>query len=90
MPHLEDEIDDVIHQYEELEGSKWDKAYEAGWKAATSNKQTASLKRRAERFKHSNEGKMLKKEMGDFKQSLKENVKVTDVPEDWKKDMFLF
>jgi len=26
----------------------------------------------------------------DFKQSLKENVEVTDVPEDWKKNLFLF
>merc|ERR1712072_378029 len=45
MPHLEDEINDVVHQYEELDGSDWDKAYTAGWKAALSSKEFASVKR---------------------------------------------
>lgn len=90
MPHLEDEINDVVHQYKELEGSEWDKAYEEGWKAALTSKEFESVKRRGERFKKSEEGQALKKEMHDVKMAFKENVKVTDIPEEWKKDMFLF
>jgi len=56
MPHLEDELDDVEHEYKKLEGSYWDKAYTQGWKAATHNRETGALKRRAEAFKESNEG----------------------------------
>lgn len=90
MPHLEDEIDDVIHEYEELDGGAWDRAYDKGWEAATHNKEFASVGRRAESFKKSKEGHMLGKEVHDFKMSIKKNVHVTDVPEEWKKDMFLF
>lgn len=90
MPHLEDEINDVVHQYEELDGSDWDKAYTAGWKAALSSKEFASVKRRGKAFKESEEGQALKKEMHDVKMAFKENVEVTDIPEEWKKDMFLF
>jgi hypothetical protein len=60
IANISDEADDVADQYDALDGSKWDKAYTAAWKAATSNKQTASLKRRMHSFKMSMEGKALK------------------------------
>merc|ERR1712178_314661 len=56
---LEDELDDVADQYEDLEKTHWNKEYEAAWGAAVTNKQAKSLKRRAESFKHSAEGKAL-------------------------------
>ena len=87
---LEDELDDVADQYEDLEMSHWAKEYEAAWGAAVSNKQAKSLERRAKSFKKSAEGAALKKEMKEFGKSLKENVKVTDIPEHWKEDMTLF
>lgn len=87
---LEDELDDVADQYEDLEKTHWAAEYEAGWKAATSNKQAKSLERRAKSFKKSAEGAALKKELHEFGKSLHDNVKVTDVPEHWKKDMTLF
>merc|ERR1712100_6555 len=38
MQHLEDELDDVQAEYEQLEGSKWDKAYDKSWDAMTHNR----------------------------------------------------
>lgn len=35
---LSDELDDVADQYKSLDGSKWEKAYDAAWKKALSNK----------------------------------------------------
>ena len=87
---LEDELDDVADQYEELEGSKWDKAYTKAWGAATSNKEAKALERRAKSFKKSEEGAALKKELHEFGKSLHDNVEVSDIPEHWKKDMYLF
>merc|ERR1712167_355721 len=63
MDDIEDELDDVKDQYKKLEGSKWDKAYTAGWKAAI----------------HSNEGKMLKKEVVELKNKIKQHLKITDL-----------
>jgi len=84
--NISDEADDVADQYDALEGSKWDKAYTAGWKAATTNKETAALKRRMKSFKKSKEGKALKKEMIDLKKAIHKNLKVTDIPKSWKKE----
>merc|ERR1712167_19657 len=63
MDDIEDELDDVKDQYKKLEGSKWDKAHTAGWKAAI----------------HSNEGKMLKKEVVELKNKIKQHLKITDL-----------
>lgn len=90
LQELEDELDDVADQYEQLEGSKWDKAYTKAWEKAVTNRQAKGLKRRAKSFKKSAEGKALKKELKEFGKSLHDNVEVTDVPEHWKKDMYLF
>ena len=84
MDELSDELNDVAHQYEKLEGSKWDKAYEAGWKAALSTKQARSVGRRFKSFKKSEEGQALGKELKELKMAIHKNVKVTDVPDSWK------
>merc|ERR1712070_1019726 len=85
MPEIEDELDDVADQYEDLEGSKWDHAYEAGWKAATENKEAHSVARRFQSFKKSPEGQAWGKEMHELGETIKQNVEVTDIPEHWKK-----
>jgi len=83
IDNISDEADDVADQYDALDGSKWDKAYTDGWKAATHNKETAALKRRMISFKKSAEGKALKQQMIELKQAIKKNLKVTDIPKSW-------
>jgi len=90
MPHLEDEIEDVADQYEELDKTHWARKYDRAYHDLFTNKEAERLHVRAKAFKHSPQGKALKKEVKEFKQELKENVEVTDIPEHWKKDMFMF
>lgn len=87
---VEDELTDVGAEYEALEGSVWEKRSEEAWEAALNNKQAHSVKRRAKSFEHSAEGKALKHDLENFGKALHDNIEVTDVPEHWKKDMYLF
>jgi len=89
MNIIEDEADDIEHQYKKLHGSKWDKAYDAAWAKATSSPEAKSVGRRFETFSKSKEFEMLAKELKELDMALKQNVKVTDVPKDMD-DMFLF
>ena len=84
MDELSKEADDVADTYERFFKSKWAKAYDEGWHAALHNKEAAGVKKAAKNFKHSQEGQALKKEMRELKQAIKHNVKVEDIPEDWK------
>merc|ERR1719379_1285784 len=86
MQIIQDEADDVEHEYKMLHGSKWEKAYTAAWKKATSSPEAASVGRRFEKFSTSDEWKMLDKELKELDAALKKHVKVTDLP----KDMYLF
>lgn len=89
MDEISDELDDVADQYKKLEHSKWARAYDKGWDAALNNKQAASVGRRFETFKKSEEAHALGKELKELDQALKENVKVSDIPEDWKAEQNL-
>jgi len=80
LADLDDEITDVADEMKSFKKSKWNNIYEDQWRKVLSNKETHSLHRRLTAFKNSNEGKVLKKEMHDFKMALKKNVKVTDLP----------
>jgi len=84
---IQDEADDVEHEYKMLKGSKWDKAYDAAWKKATTSTEAKSVGRRFQTFSKSAEFKALAKELKELDMALKKNVKVTDVPKD---DMYLF
>lgn len=84
MDELSDELTDVVHEYEDLEGSKWDKAYTAGWKAAFATKEASQVGRRLKAFKASAEGKALKKEVVEFKKAVHDEVEVSEVPDHWK------
>jgi hypothetical protein len=90
LDQLTDRVEDLGDQYESLEKSKWGKVYKKAYEKAFTNEEAHSVDRRAKTFKHSKEGKALKKELEDFGHSLEKNVEVTDVPERWRKDMFLF
>jgi len=89
MDEISDELDDVADQYKKLEHSKWARAYDKGWDAATHNKEARSVGRRFDKFEHSEEAHALGKELHELDQALKENVKVSDVPEDWKAEQNL-
>ena len=84
MDELSKEADDVADTYDKFFKSKWAKAYDEGWHAALHNKEAAGVKKAAKAFKHSKEGQALKKEMKELKWAIKKNVKVEDIPEDWK------
>jgi multidrug efflux pump subunit AcrB len=84
MDELSEEIDDVADTYETFFKSKWAKAYDKGWKAAFETQEAKEVGQAAEEFKKSPAGRKLKKEMRELKHSIKKNVKVTDVPEDWE------
>merc|ERR1712167_425644 len=79
MDDIEDELEDVKDQYKKLEGSKWDKAHTAGWKAAIHSNEAKALHKAKMGFKTSNEGKMLKKEVVELKNKIKQHLKITDL-----------
>jgi hypothetical protein len=71
MDDLSDELDDVADQYKKLDGSKWDKAYKAGWEAATKNKEAKSVANRWGSFEKSDEWHALAKELHDLDVAIK-------------------
>jgi len=89
MQVIEDEGDDIEHEFKMLKHSKWPKLYDAAWDKATSSPEAASVGRRFDTFKKSDEFKALAKELRELDMALKKNVKVTDLPKDMD-DMFLF
>lgn len=91
MDTLSDELDDVGDQYDQLKKTHWWGDFGKAYDAAFTNKQAHAVYRRADAFKKSPQGQALKKEVKEFKGTVKKNVEVTDVPESWKKgDMFMF
>lgn len=85
-----EEMEDVEAVYKKLEKTHWKKDFDTAFKNVFSNKEAQSVYRRHDAFKKSEEGQALKAELKDFENSLKKNVEVSDVPDSWKKDMFLF
>merc|ERR1712159_467628 len=89
MQVIEDEADDIEHEYKMLHGSKWEKLYDDAWDKATSSPEAASVGRRFETFSKSAEWKALAKELKELDMALKKNVKVTDLPKDMQEEMEL-
>ena len=83
---IEDEADDLEHEYKSLHGSKWDLAYQKVWKKALTSPEAKSVGRRFEKFEKSEEWAKLAKELHELDEALKTHVKVSDLP----KDMYLF
>merc|ERR1712227_80686 len=84
---LEDQLDDIKEDYDDLEGSKWDDAYHAAFKAAFSSKKAHALGEALENFKESDEGEELHDEVEDFFETVHDNVEVSDVPEKWMDEL---
>jgi hypothetical protein len=84
IKEIEDEADDLADEYEDLEDSKWGKAYDAAWKTALETPEAENLGHSMDKFGKSAEWKMLEKELKELDQALSKNVKVSDVPEHWK------
>ena len=87
---IEDEADDIDAQFKKLEKTHWAKDYESAIENVWRTEEGNNLEESVDDFERSEEGKMLEKEFEDLDEALKEHVKVSDVPEDWKDDMFLF
>lgn len=87
MPKLSKELDDVSDHYEYLGTTHWDGKYKRAYKRLFTAPTFKKVKFAAHRFKHSVAGKMLKKEVKEFGGAIKKNLKVTDVPKKWKKNM---
>merc|ERR1711988_354446 len=89
MHVIEDEADDIEHEYKMLHGSKWEKLYDAAWEKATTSPEAKSVGRRFKSFSTSKEWKMLEKELKELDMALKTHVKVTDLPKDMQEEMEL-
>lgn len=87
---VSDELDDVEHQYKELAKTPWQAKFEKAYGAAFTNKEAKSVERRFDSFEHSPEGHAIVESVEDFVDAVEDNVKVTDIPPEWKKDMYLF
>lgn len=90
MAVVEDELEDVGAQYDALENTSWDRRYTRAWKKAISNEEAHRLKRRARQFANSTEGQWFGSEVEDLVETIHDNVEVSDIPESWQRDMFLF
>jgi len=55
MQIIEDEADDIEHEYKMLSKSKWAKLYDQAWAKATTSPEAKSVGRRFETFKKSKE-----------------------------------
>ena len=78
MQILEDEVDDLKHEYEDLKDGVWHNKFKAAIKHAKNSKDGKQLKRRIELFHKSDEAQQLEKELKDIKAAIKKNVKMTD------------
>ena len=76
---LDDEVNDVEDEFKSFKKSKWNKIYETAMQKVFSNKQAHSVERRAKAFKASPQGKALHKEMKELGETLKKNVKISDI-----------
>lgn len=83
-------MNDVEYEYKKLAKSKWQPRYEQAYGAAFKNKEAKSLERRLDTFGKSQEGKYLEHELNELGDAIEKNVKVTDIPKEWQKDMYLF
>lgn len=87
---IEDEADDIEEEFKKLEKTHWAQDYDVAFHNLGNTKEAHNVGGSVEHFKKSNEGQALHKELEDLDQALDEHVKISDVPEEWKEDMFLF
>jgi hypothetical protein len=90
MEDIEDELMDIDEQFQHLEKTQWPGQYDAAFRNLENTKEATDLEHDFENFKHSHEGQALGQELHELDQAINEHVKVSDIPENWKEDMFLF
>lgn len=79
-----DELEDVGDEYHDLEDSHWANRYENRWNDAKSNEEAERVQRRFKAFKNSEAGHSLKRAVKSLKRAIRNNVEVSDVPDDWE------
>lgn len=84
---LEDRVDDIKEDYEDLEHSTWAPKFDRAFHAAFDNEEAHALHGALKKFKHSPQGKKLGASLHNLGETIHDNVHVSDIPEDWKKDM---
>merc|ERR1712031_20883 len=87
---IEDEADDVKAEFEKLEKTHWAQDYDEAFHALGETAEADDLHESLHQFENSSEGQALEGEFKDLDAALKEHVQVSDIPEEWKEDMFLF
>lgn len=80
---IEDELDDLKHEYMDLKDGVWHNKFKAAIAHAKASKDGQQLKRRVEHFEKSAEAQALEKELKEVKEAIQQNVKITD-------NMYLF
>lgn len=90
MDDIEDEADDIEEEFKKLEKSHWAQKYDVAFHNLGKTQEAHQVGAAFEHFEESPEGEALGKELHDLDMALKKHVKVTDIPEEWKEDMFLF
>lgn len=90
MEDIEDEADDIEREFKKLEKSHWAQKYDRAFHALGETDEAHEVEASLHHFKHSAEGQALGKEIHELGDALDKHVKVSDVPEEWKEDMFLF
>lgn len=84
MDEFSAELEDVGDTYDRFFKSRWAQKYEDGWKAAFETEEAHQVKEDFQGFKHSRAGHRFKTQVKQLKHAIHKNVKVTDIPEEWK------
>lgn len=95
IEHAEQEARDIEAQYKHLEHTHWNQDYKQAFGKVMHSKEARNLHGYVEhKWKPSREAKRGYKEAHELGHAIKENVKVSDIPNHWKKEMkdnmFLF
>jgi len=84
---LEDQADEIKENYEELEETHWHEDFDHAFEQAFTNDEFENLHEAAEEFHDSEEREHLKDAVEDFFETVHDNVKVSDVPEEWMEEL---
>ena len=87
---IEGEADDVEREFKELEKSHWAQDYSTAFDNLGKTYQAARVNQFAQEFEQSEEGQKLDEELEDLGKAIEENVKVSDIPEDWESQDTLY
>lgn len=84
---LEDQADEIKENYEELEETHWHEDFDQAFEEAFTNDEFENFHEAAEEFHDSDERDHLKDAVEDFFETVHDNVKVDDIPEEWMEEL---